>query len=373
MAYHLAVRRYEANWLERQRYRELWRQVVLHEALLTGTAIFILPFLWLVSTSLKPDEQIFVFPPQWLPQQQETVEIEGQEYGLVEASGVPRNRPLPVSGVLPHLRGAELARAEGQVTIRLLNGDKESPTVVVPEENVRPVKRLAPVWKNYADALAYLPEGTHHGLVFLLNTLYITLMNVLGVVFTSSLVAYSFARLRWPGRDVLFVLLLSTMMLPAAVTMVPVFLIYKSLGWVDTLRPLWVGSFFGGSPFYIFLLRQFFLTIPRDLEDAAKIDGCSFFGIYWRIMLPLIKPALAALIIMSFMGSWNDFMGPLIYLTSPEKMNLAYALQLFQSLHGAETALLMAASTLVILPVIVVFFFTQRHFIEGVTLTGIKG
>ncbi|HIE50579.1 MAG TPA: carbohydrate ABC transporter permease [Armatimonadetes bacterium] len=287
------------TWRERKARRELWRQVLLHEALLTGALIFILPFVWLVSTSLKPDEQIFVFPPQWIP------------------------RPFQ--------------------------------------------------WKNYPDALRFLPEGTHYGLTFLLNTLYITLMNVIGVVFTSSLVAYSFARLRWPGREVLFVLLLSTMMLPAAVTMIPVFLIYKHLGWVDTLRPLWVGAFLGGGPFYIFLLRQFFLTIPRDLEEAAKIDGCSFFGIYWRIMLPLIKPALAAIIIMQFMASWNDFMGPLIYISAPEKMNLAYALQLFQTAHGSEWSLLMAASTLVTLPVIVVFFFTQRHFIEGVTLTGIKG
>lgn len=287
------------GWRERKARRELWRQVVLHEILLTGALVFLLPFAWLVSTSLKPDEQIFVFPPQWLP------------------------RPFQ--------------------------------------------------WKNYPDALRFLPEGTHFGLVFLGNTLYITLMNVIGVVFTSSLVAYSFARLRWPGRDVLFVVLLSTMMLPAAVTMIPVFLIYKHLGWVDTLRPLWVPAYLGGAPFYIFLLRQFFLTIPRDLEDAAKIDGCSFFGIYWRIMLPLIKPALAAIIIMQFMASWNDFMGPLIYITSPEKMNLAYALQLFQTAHGSEWSLLMAASTMVTLPVILVFFFTQRYFIEGVTLTGLKG
>jgi multiple sugar transport system permease protein len=171
---------------------------------------------------------------------------------------------------------------------------------------------------------------------------------------------------------VLFVVLLATMMLPGAVTMMPVFLIFRWLGWIDTLRPLWVPSFLG-SAFNIFLLRQFFMTIPNDLEDAAKIDGCSYFGIYRRIMLPLIKPALAAITIMTFMGSWNNFMGPLIYVSSPTRMPLSYALQLFQTAHGGEPGLLMAASTMMVLPILVLFFFTQRYFIQGVTLTGIKG
>jgi multiple sugar transport system permease protein len=162
------------------------------------------------------------------------------------------------------------------------------------------------------------------------------------------------------------------MMLPAAVTMMPVFLIFRSLGWVDTLKPLWVPAFFG-SAFNIFLLRQFFLSIPNELEEAARIDGCSHYTVFWRIMLPQIKPALAALTIMAFMGAWNDFRGPLIYISSPENEPLAYALQLFQSAHGSEPGMLMAASTLVMIPVLALFFFTQRYFIEGITLTGIKG
>ena len=239
--------------------------------------------------------------------------------------------------------------------------------VVPPEWIPNPV-----LWKNYSRALEFLPPETRHGMMYLWNTVYISLMSIIGTVASASLVAYSFARLRWPGRDLVFVVLLATMMLPGAVTMIPVFLIFKYLGWVDTLRPLWVPAFFGGA-FNIFLLRQFFMTIPRDLEDAAKIDGCSFFGIYWRIMLPLIKPALAAVVIMTFMGSWNNFMGPLIYISSPEKMPLAYALQLYQSAHSAEYNLLMAAATLMVAPVVLLFFFTQRYFIQGVTLTGIKG
>jgi multiple sugar transport system permease protein len=239
--------------------------------------------------------------------------------------------------------------------------------VIPPEWLPRP-----PVWGNYRTALQFLPPETLHGLMYLWNTLYISIMSIIGTALSGSLVAYSFARLRWPGRDIIFVILLATLMLPGAVTMVPVFLIYRSLHWVDTLRPLWVPAFFGGA-FNIFLLRQFFMTIPRDLEDAAKIDGCSFLGTYWRIMLPLIKPALAAVVIMTFMGAWNNFMGPLIYISSPDKMPIAYALQLYQSTHSTEYNLLMAAATMAVVPVVLLFFFTQRYFIQGVTLTGIKG
>ncbi|HEY3280727.1 MAG TPA: carbohydrate ABC transporter permease, partial [Armatimonadota bacterium] len=159
---------------------------------------------------------------------------------------------------------------------------------------------------------------------------------------------------------------------PGAVTLIPVFLIFKGLGWVDTLKPLWVPAFFA-APFNVFLLRQFFLTIPNELEEAARLDGCSYFRIYWNIMLPLIKPALAALTIMAFLSAWNNFMGPLVYISSAENMTLALALRIFQSGHGSEFGMLMAASTLVVMPVLIVFFFTQRYFIEGITLTGIKG
>jgi ABC-type glycerol-3-phosphate transport system permease component len=239
--------------------------------------------------------------------------------------------------------------------------------VIPPEFVPKPV-----LWENYSRALEFLPPETRHGLMYLWNTVYVSLMSIIGTVLSASLVAYAFARLRWPGRDAIFVVLLATLMLPGAVTMIPVFLIFKWLRWIDTLRPLWVPAFFGGA-FNIFLLRQFFMTIPRDLEDAAKIDGCSFFGIYWRIMLPLIKPALAAVVILTFMGAWNNFMGPLIYISSPEKMPVAYALQLYQSAHSTEYNLLMAAATMVVVPVVLLFFFTQRYFIQGVTLTGIKG
>jgi len=195
---------------------------------------------------------------------------------------------------------------------------------------------------------------------------------VLGTILSSSIVAYAFSRMRFPGRDALFAVLLSTMMLPGAVTLMPQFLIFRSLGWIDTLYPLWVPAFFA-SAFNVFLLRQFFKGIPMELEDAAKIDGCSYLRTFWTVMLPQIKPALAVIAVWTFMGAWNNFMGPLIYVNSPENMPLSYALQLFQGDRGAEPGLLMAFATLCIVPVLTVFFFAQRYFIEGVTLSGLGG
>ena len=196
-------------------------------------------------------------------------------------------------------------------------------------------------------------------------------MSIIGQVLSCSLAAYAFARLHWPGRDVMFGLLLATMMLPGQVTMIPVFMIFRMLGWYNTLEALWVPSFFG-SAFFIFMLRQFMRAIPTDLEDAAKIDGCGFLGIYWRIILPLTRPAIAAICVFTFMNTWNDFMGPLIYINDQRLYPLALGLFDFRSEHGSEFGMLMAASALMAIPVIVIFFAAQRYFIQGVTLTGMK-
>jgi multiple sugar transport system permease protein len=254
---------------------------------------FALPFAWVVSTSLKPDTQIFVFPPRWIPD--------------------------PV------------------------------------------------LWSNYPKALRYIPF-----LVFLRNTLIYCAGTVIGAVISSSLVAYSCSRISWPGRNVIFFCAISTMMLPYQVTMIPLFIVFRRLGWVGSYKPLIVPAFFGQG-FYIFLLRQFFLTIPLELSDAARIDGCSHFGIYWRVMLPIAKPALATVALFRFMSSWNDFLGPLIYLNSESQYTLSLGLRMFLEAHRAEWALLMAASVVVTVPIIVLFFFTQRTFIQGVTMTGLKG
>jgi ABC-type glycerol-3-phosphate transport system permease component len=231
---------------------------------------------------------------------------------------------------------------------------------------------LQTAWRKYMDNYRNAYIATEHRWDYVFNSLYLTVMSILGQVISCSLVAYAFSRLEWPGREWIFGLLLATMMLPPQVTMIPVFMIFRYLGWYNSLKALWAPSFFG-SAFFIFMLRQFMKGIPNDLEDAAKIDGCSLFGIYWRIILPLVKPALAAVCIFTFMGTWNDFMGPLIYVNDQRLYPLALGLFDFRSEHGSEFGMLMAASTLMTLPVIAIFFLAQKYFIQGVTLTGMKG
>lgn len=224
------------------------------------------------------------------------------------------------------------------------------------------------VWKNYADALTVLPFG-----LFLKNTLIITFACIVGQVLSASLVAFGFSRMRFPGRDAIFILVLSTMMLPAQVTQIPTFILFTHLQWIDTLKPLIVPAFFGGGAFFIFLLRQFFMTLPKELEDAAKMDGCSPLGIYWNVAIPLSKPALATVAVFSFMAHWNDFMGPLIYVQSMENKTLALGLASFKSLHGTEYHLMMAASIAVLMPVLIIFFSMQKYFVKGIVMSGIKG
>lgn len=226
---------------------------------------------------------------------------------------------------------------------------------------------LAKLWNNYRWAFKQMPFWRYTAVSFFLCA-----MNILGQLIGSSLAAYAFARLKWPGRNFCFVLLLGTLMLPPAVTMVPSFLIFKHLGWYNTLRVLWVPSFCGAA-FNIFLLRQFMRGIPKDLEDAAKIDGCSFFGVYRHVILPSIKPALAAIAIFTFLGTWNNFMGPLIFLSDQSKYPLALGIFGLQTQAGGNFGLIMAASALMTLPVVVMFFLCQRYFIQGITLTGLKG
>jgi ABC-type glycerol-3-phosphate transport system permease component len=224
------------------------------------------------------------------------------------------------------------------------------------------------VWGNYVRALTVMPFG-----VYTRNTVIITSLNMVGTVMSASIVAYSFARLRWKGRDIWFILMLSTMMLPGQVTQIPLFVLYKQFRWLNTILPLVVGSFFGGGAFNIFLLRQFFRTLPTELADAARIDGCAEFFVFLRIMLPLCKPALATIAIFSFMGSWNDFFGPLIYLTDPKKYTISLGLRAFQGYSGVQWNLLMAASIVTVLPTLILFFCFQNYFVKGITLTGIKG
>lgn len=351
------------DWQSIKFKKEASRQTLLHLVLASGSILFLVPFAWLVSTSLKEDKEMSKFPPVWIPTQQVKVLIDGVERG--KATVPYQGQTVTVAVIKEFDTGVRAVRV---LEPQSLAGKEFE----CKKADITEIRTVNPVWKNYPNALKFLPQETLFGLVFLKNTLIVSMLNIIGTLLASSMVAYGFARLRWPGRKFLFIVLLATMMLPAAVTMMPVFLIFRAIGWVDTLQPLWVPAFFG-APYFIFLLRQFFLTIPTELEDAAKIDGCSHYTIFWRIMLPQIKPALAAITIMTFMGAWNDFRGPLIYISSPENQTLSYALQLFQTTRGGEPGLLMAASTMVIIPVVILFFFTQRYFIQGITLTGLKG
>ncbi len=287
------------RWIKSKKIRNIVWNSVVYIILSFFGFIVLLPFFWMISSSLKSDAEIFVFPPKWIP--------------------------------------SEI------------------------------------MWKNYPEALRSFPF-----LTALKNTLIITIGVLIGQLLAASMTAFAFARLRFRLREPLFMLVLATMMIPYQVTLIPTYLLFKTLGWIDTLLPLIVPAYFGGGAFFIFLLRQFFMTIPLELDDAAKIDGCSFWRIYWSIILPLAKPALATVAIFSFYGSWNDFLAPLIYLSSPEKHTLSIALEYFR-LGGSVAfgpvrtwAHLMVVSLVVMLPCILLFFFAQKYFIQGVVVTGLK-
>lgn len=225
-------------------------------------------------------------------------------------------------------------------------------------------------WNNYPDALTSAPFG-----VYFRNSAIITVLAVLGSVLSSSLVAYSFARLRWPGRDVWFSLVLATMMLPGVVTMIPTYVLFSKIHWVNTFLPLIVPSYLGGGAFYIFLLRQFYRGIPMELSEAARIDGAGELRIWWQIVMPLCQPVLATVTIFAFNGTWQDYMGPLIYLNSEDKYTLQLGLTIFKAGGGGVPMWhwMMAASLVVLMPVLVIFFLGQNYFLEGVTLSGLKG
>ncbi len=224
------------------------------------------------------------------------------------------------------------------------------------------------VWGNYAEVWRMIPFG-----MYVRNTTVITASCIVGSLFSSAIVAFGFARLRFPGRDVLFLVLLATIMIPGQVTLIPTYVMFRIIGWLDSYYPLIVPSFFGGGAFNIFLLRQFFMKLPLELDDAARIDGCSTFGIFRRILLPQSRPALGVIAIFLFMGNWNDFFGPLIYLNSSSKYTLALGLNLFRGTQYTAWHLLMAASTMTAIPCILLYFIAQRYFIQGIVFTGIKG
>lgn len=241
---------------------------------------------------------------------------------------------------------------------------------------------VPPIWipsplhfENYGKAWTISGMYAAEGITFTtytLNTLLIAGLGCIGVTVSSSLVAFAFARLRFPGRGPLFILCLATMMVPTQVTMIPTFILFKNMGWYDTFYPLIVPAFLGGGAYNIFLMRQFFMSIPYEMDEAAKIDGCTNLGVYWRILLPLCKPALTTVAVFSFVFNWNDFLNPLIYLDSNSKKTLALGLTNFVSLYGQDYHLLMAASLIIVIPIVLMFLIGQRYFIQGIATTGLK-
>jgi len=230
-----------------------------------------------------------------------------------------------------------------------------------------------PQWENYWRVLNIsYPVGR-----WFLNSTLVVVLTTSGSIITASLVAYSFARFDYRGRDILFMITLATMMLPAEVTLIPQFILFYKLGWINTFLPLWVPHWFGGGAFAIFLMRQFFMTLPKDLDEAALIDGAGYFRIFWAILLPLCKPILATLAIIILISSWSDFLGPLIYLNSPTKFTVSVGLQFFNAVPevGGEPMqhLLMAVVVMSMLPIIIIFFLGQRYFVQGIVMSGLKG
>jgi multiple sugar transport system permease protein len=273
--------------------RRAWRNGIIYIVLVVGAVFFLTPFAWMLSTSLKPDEQVFTIPPEWIP---------------------------------------------------------------------------APVmWSNYARLLTEIPFLRYLG-----NTIFVTVTSVAFYVASSAVVAYGFAKLRFPGRDVLFYCLLATMVLPPQVTLIPQFVMFQKLGWVGTFLPLIVPAL-TGSAFAVFLLRQFYTAIPGDISDSARIDGANEWQIFSRIVLPLSRPALATAALFIFIWTWTDFLNPLIYLTDDRLYTLAIGLQQLSSTRAAAWPLLMGGSLLMSVPIIVMFFFAQKTFIEGVSTGGLKG
>lgn len=317
-------------------------RLLVYALLVCGAVIFISPRLWMLSTALKPIEQTMSMPPQWIPTQTQ-VSIQGHTHVV---SKVEKHDDQKASVVLK---------------------DQPGRHVLVNRDQLHHV--IAPQWQNFSQAIQSMQEFPR----YLANTLTLCVLTVIGTVCSSALTAYGFSRIKWAGRDKIFLIVLATMMIPFPVIMVPLYSLYKSLGWIGTLQPLWVGSFCAGA-FNVFLLRQFFLGIPWEISESARLDGASEFRIFWQITLPLAKPALVVVGLFQFMGTWNDFLGPLIYLNDQKDFTLALGLQFFQSQSGGtQWHYLMAASLLVVLPIVVLFFCSQRSFIEGISMTGVKG
>jgi len=323
--------------------------------LAAGAGIIMIPFLYLLSTSVKDRDQMRQSPPRLIPIAATTVEINNQAEPLYQVTVDGQTREMALIKNRPGGKGLFINPSNPSTTYEL----------VIAEQT--PLRHLEIHLENYPEALRQMKFNK-----LLVNTLLVTFLGMAGMLFSCSLVAYGFSRFRAPWLNVLFILLLSTIMLPSQVRLLPTYVLFNKLGWVDTLLPLIIPQFFANA-YDVFLLRQFFMTIPLELDDAAKIDGASPLQVLMFIILPQARPALIAVAIFHFLYAWNDFYEPLIYLHSPEHWTLAVGLQTFNALYAVNTNYIMAASAVMILPPIILYFLAQRIFTQGVVFTGIKG
>lgn len=349
-----------------RKIRDIFTSTLSHGLIIFVGMFFAVPFLWMLLTSFKSDKDVFHTPPRWLPHDAVRVEINGEEYPLYNVKtpdGVKQYAALKIeSGVAYFV-------------------DPANPDVVIPTELQQGTERVAQLveeisfrWQNFPDAMN---RGSRPGVgasfwVYFKNSLIVAFFTIVGTLVSNTPVAYAFARLKFPGRDILFVIILATMMLPFQVTMIPIYLLFNdTLGWGDTFLPLIIPTFFANA-WDVFLLRQFFKTIPEEMCDAARVDGASEWQIFTQIVLPLSTPVLATITVFTFLYAWNDFTGPLLFLNSPRNFTMALGLQDFQGQKTIVWNQLMAAATVFTLPIIVAFFFAQKTFIQGIKLTGSK-
>jgi multiple sugar transport system permease protein len=323
--------------------------------LAAGAAVIMIPFLYLLSTSLKDRDQLRQSPPPLIPVAATTVNINGQDEPLYQVTVDGQSREMALIKNRPGGKGLFVDPANPEQTYELVIAQQTG------------IKQVEMHFDNYPEALRQMKFDK-----LLINTLLVTFLGMAGMLFSCSLVAYGFSRFRAPWLNVLFLLLLSTIMLPSQVRLLPTYVLFNKLGWVDTLLPLIIPQFFANA-YDVFLLRQFFMTIPLELDDAAKIDGASPLQTLLYIILPQARPALVSVAIFHFLYAWNDFYEPLIYLHSPEHWTLAVGLQTFNALYAVNTNYIMAASAVMILPPIILYFLAQRIFTQGVVFSGVKG
>jgi len=349
-----------------RKVRNFFKSLFSHAAINFIGLFFLIPFLWMLITAFKSSEDVFHTPPRWLPYDNVRVEVNGEQlplYNVQTKAGVKQLAAVKiVEGVGTFV---DPANPDQTMEYEIQQGATKI---------AEPIMHISFRWQNFSDAMA---RGSRPGVgasfwVYFKNSLIIAFFSIVGTLFSNTPVAYAFARLKFPGRDILFVLILSTMMLPFQVTMIPIYLFFNdTLHWGNTFLPLIIPTFFANA-YDVFLLRQFFRTIPEEMCDAARVDGASEWQIFTSIIIPLSVPVLATVTVFTFLWAWNDFTGPLLFLTSPKNFTMALGLQDFQSQRTMIWNQLMAAATVFTVPIVVAFFFAQKTFIQGIKLTGLK-